>query len=244
MEIVHFENMFKAGRFQVPRGPEQPHFDFSQVPNFAMTDYTTRLIQQIVGCVENQENVLLIAGTGIGKTYTLDMVAKAMGSKLVVINFSGQTEISDMVGGFKPVNLSYLFKELYTNLVDLAHALLDMEVNSNKMFLENIVKCYQNNSYDQLIKYAKAFVVQCQKNEKAQSGDVQTIFNSTVYSLQNFQQLYSNKQQFFFKYYDGILLQAVKNGYYILFDEINLAPAEVLEYVESLLSNDYITVVD
>ena len=54
-----------------------------------MTDYTTRLIQQIVGCVENQENVLLIAGTGIGKTYTLDMVAKAMGSKLVVINFSG-----------------------------------------------------------------------------------------------------------------------------------------------------------
>lgn len=40
------------------------------------------------------------------------------------------------------------------------------------------------------------------------------------------------------------MLQAVKNGYYILFDEINLAPAEVLEYVESLLSNDYITVVD
>lgn len=29
-----------------------------------------------------------------------------------------------------------------------------------------------------------------------------------------------------------------------MFDEINLAPAEVLEYVESLLSNDYITVVD
>lgn len=66
-----------------------------------------------------------------------------------------------MVGGFKPVNLSYLFKELYTNLVELAHALLDMSVGSNKMFLENIVKCYQDNAYDQLIKYAKAFAVQC-----------------------------------------------------------------------------------
>ena len=45
VEIVHFENMFKAGRFQVHRGPEQLHFDFSQVQNFAMTNYTTRLIQ-------------------------------------------------------------------------------------------------------------------------------------------------------------------------------------------------------
>lgn len=243
-EIVHFENMFRAGRFQVHRGPEQPHFDFSQVQNFAMTDYTTRLIQQIVGCVENRENVLLIAGTGIGKTYTLDMVARAMGSRLVVINFSGQTEISDMVGGFKPVNLSYLFKELYTSLVELAHALLDMGVDSNKAFLEGLARCYQNSAYEQLIKYAKAFAVQCQKNEKAASGEVQRLFGSTVRALQNFQQLYANKQQFFFKYYDGVLLQAVKNGYYILFDEINLAPAEVLEYVESLLSNDYVTVVD
>ena len=111
--------------------------------------------------MENKENVLLIAGTGIGKTYTLDIVAKAVGNKLVVINFSSQTEISDMVGGFKPVNLSYLFKDLYTNLVDLVHALLDMEVSSNKAFLENIVKCYNDNLYEQLIKYAKAFVVQC-----------------------------------------------------------------------------------
>lgn len=39
-------------------------------------------------------------------------------------------------------------------------------------------------------------------------------------------------------------MNAIKNGQFILFDEINLAPNEVLEYLESVLSNEEITVVD
>jgi midasin (ATPase involved in ribosome maturation) len=32
------------------------------------------------------------------------MVAKAIGNDLLIINFSSQTEVSDLTGGYKPVN--------------------------------------------------------------------------------------------------------------------------------------------
>jgi midasin (ATPase involved in ribosome maturation) len=42
-----------------------------------------------VGNLENNENALLISSTGIGKTFTLEIIAKAVGNKLIVLNLSG-----------------------------------------------------------------------------------------------------------------------------------------------------------
>lgn len=54
----------------------------------ALTSYTSHLLQKIVASVVNNENLLLFSTTGVGKTFTLELAAKLLGNKLVVINLS------------------------------------------------------------------------------------------------------------------------------------------------------------
>jgi hypothetical protein len=50
------------------------------------------------------EPVLLVGETGTGKTTLLSRVAALSGATLVAFNLSQQTDSSDLLGGFKPVD--------------------------------------------------------------------------------------------------------------------------------------------
>ena len=51
------------------------------------------------------EPVLLVGETGTGKTTLLSRVAAMTRSRLVAFNMSQQTDSSDLLGGFKPVDV-------------------------------------------------------------------------------------------------------------------------------------------
>ena len=51
------------------------------------------------------EPALLVGETGTGKTTLLSRVAALTGHKLVAFNMSQQTDSSDLLGGFKPVDV-------------------------------------------------------------------------------------------------------------------------------------------
>ncbi|CAL6107242.1 Midasin [Hexamita inflata] len=243
-EVSLSNQQFISGRFKVPRTVKDS-FQFEDLKNFALTNYTTRIIQQVVGCVCNRENVLLISSTGIGKTYTLDVIARALGNKLLIINFSGQTEISDLTGGYKPVNLTQLLNELYTLIMQLVDESMDKTVEQNKQFIQMICKSFQEENVSQFSKMSSQLIKMLQKSKADCMTQVQqNIISKATNALNQLTQFQQAQANFFFKYSDGILLQAISNGQFILLDELNLAPNEVLEYLEQILSNDDITIVD
>ncbi|PYH44238.1 AAA family ATPase midasin [Aspergillus saccharolyticus JOP 1030-1] len=72
---------------------------------FASTRAALGLMEQVAAAVQMAEPVLLVGETGIGKTTVIQQLATLMRQKLTVVNLSQQSESTDLLGGFKPVNI-------------------------------------------------------------------------------------------------------------------------------------------
>lgn len=71
---------------------------------FAMHKPAVQLLNRIATAVSLSEPVLLTGETGTGKTSAVTHLAALLNRPLVSLNLSNQTESSDLVGGFKPVD--------------------------------------------------------------------------------------------------------------------------------------------
>ncbi len=56
---------------------------------------------------------MLVGETGTGKTTAVQEMAKLLGKSLHVFNMNQNTDSSDLLGGFKPVDLKFLLKPVY-----------------------------------------------------------------------------------------------------------------------------------
>lgn len=71
---------------------------------FAMHRPAVMLLSRIATAVSAGEPVLLTGETGTGKTSVITHLASLLRHPLISLNLSHQTEASDLVGGFKPVD--------------------------------------------------------------------------------------------------------------------------------------------
>merc|ERR1719419_926192 len=61
-----------------------------------------RLFTLISKCLEHEEPVLLVGGTGVGKTTISQVIAMLKGQRLRIINCHQHTETADFLGGLRP----------------------------------------------------------------------------------------------------------------------------------------------
>ncbi|POW01710.1 hypothetical protein PSTT_12279 [Puccinia striiformis] len=71
---------------------------------FALTKSTLVLLERLTVCMRSSEPTLLVGETGTGKTTVVSYMAKLIGKKLISLNLSNQSEASDLLGGFKPLD--------------------------------------------------------------------------------------------------------------------------------------------
>ena len=80
--------------------------------------------------------MLLCGETGVGKTTALQHLARLMGKTINVINLNHQTETSDLLGSFKPVDIKSQMKLVKDRFLALFCRYFDVE--ENKKFLEHV----------------------------------------------------------------------------------------------------------
>lgn len=90
----------------------------SQRP-FAMHRPALLITERISTCVSLAEPVLLVGETGTGKTTLVSHLAALLHRQLISLNLSHQTESSDLLGGFKPVDTRIPASELQRQFLDL-----------------------------------------------------------------------------------------------------------------------------
>lgn len=117
----------RIGRATIRRSGQVEDDDTTGV--FALTSQTLNLLESVAVCVQNNEPVLLVGGTGIGKTAAVQALARLSGKSLFVQNLSAQTDTSDLLGGFKPIQLRDVIEPLHDEFESLFSASFNVSVS-------------------------------------------------------------------------------------------------------------------
>jgi midasin len=102
-ELVSGPQAVKIGRVNLPVLALPPSSLTNSRP-FALTKPALLLLEKLAVCVHHSEPVLLVGETGTGKTSAVGKLAQLTGKKLVSLNLSNQTEVEELIGGWKPVD--------------------------------------------------------------------------------------------------------------------------------------------
>ncbi|KAI1757436.1 hypothetical protein F4782DRAFT_129646 [Xylaria castorea] len=255
---------FRIGRVMLAKHHHGNRIRKSKKP-FANTSHARRLLEQIAVAVKLREPILLVGETGIGKTTVVQQLADTLGHKLVAVNLSQQSEVGDLIGGFKPVNARSLAVPLKEEFEDL-FASTGISATKNQKYLEQIGKCTAKGQWNRVLKLwreaPKMFnkiVDELQAKSEAQNGDsserpavkrrkteskLQSLlglrprWESFSKNLDQFDiQVSGGSGNFAFAFVEGNIVKAARNGDWVLLDEINLASPDTLESIADLLAS-------
>lgn len=119
------ENLIYIGRSHIGK-KDRPIVD----TKFAQTGQSLRILERLCCCINNNEPILLVGETGCGKTTTIQYLAKSIGKEMIVTNLNEQTETSDLVGGYKPMEIRHLVIPIYVHFCNLFEQVFNKQVSS------------------------------------------------------------------------------------------------------------------
>ncbi|EEB08347.2 midasin [Schizosaccharomyces japonicus yFS275] len=221
----------------------------SNKSTFAFTSLALSLLEQLSAAVRSCEPLLLVGETGTGKTTTVQLLASLLGQKVTVINMSQQTEASDMLGGFKPVNLNTLGIPLHEEFLRLFETTFSSKKNTK--FITAASDAARRFKWKNCVKFWKEAIQLSRKILSPDNSDRISKRRRKNVSLLDLTEMWTKFEQkvisfmskfdsfgkgFMFSFIEGALVKAVRSGHWLLLDEINLASADTLESITQLLS--------
>jgi len=118
-----------VGRVSLPavvtKGPPQT----KSRRQFALHKPSLQLLARLATCVALNEPILLTGETGTGKTTTVSHLTSLLSRPLLSLNLSQQTESSDLLGSFKPVDARIPAAELQRRFQEMFAASFSREKN-------------------------------------------------------------------------------------------------------------------
>uniref|UniRef100_A0A1A9WWJ4 Midasin n=1 Tax=Glossina brevipalpis TaxID=37001 RepID=A0A1A9WWJ4_9MUSC len=208
---------------------------------FSFTRMASCMLERIAVCVQQVEPVLLVGETGVGKTSSVQFLAERTEHKLVVVNMNNQSDVSDLIGGFKPIDFSYVISPLRSEFEFLFRHTFN--VSKNESFLSKFSTCYNQGNFPVIVKLMLKIVSsvfeKAERNElRAQDKKLIPRWRCLKMKLQKLSNQLNKSINISFAFIPGSLVNCIKFGDWVLLDEINLASAETLECLSTILEPD------
>lgn len=224
---------------------------------YALTRPSLVALERISASVALAEPTLLVGETGTGKTTSVQHLANLVNKPLTALNLSTQTETSDLVGGFKPIDATAAARTLHARWQKLFTDTFSIGKAQNGAYLEAAAKALSARKWgrcaDLWASSARRAVDKLNKTKEPESapqdGDPRKrrkVVNKAARAAVLWQALLVDiadfdlhhvkmKSKLVFSFVEGPLVKALKNGEWILLDEINLATQETLEAIATIL---------
>ena len=225
---------------------------------FALTNQALRMCESVAMAVQMREPCLLVGETGTGKTTIVQELADSLGYNLVVVNLSRQSEAGDLLGGYKPLNPRILAQPIKEEFDEIFEDTFSSD--KNKRYLKSLSRAIASNEWNRVLtlwqealKMVEAIFSpvttatldedgqRSKKRRKLDTPKYQKLkvrWSKFAYQLGAFQkQLNAGSKGFVFSFNEGKIVKAVRNGDWILLDEINLASPDTLESLADLLAD-------
>lgn len=200
---------------------------------FSITNNSACLLERIAVSISHNEPILLVGETGVGKTTSVQYLAEKTFNKLVVINMNNQSDVSDLIGGYKPVDLCYILKPIRNEFESVFRNTFDQ--NKNEHFLNKFSICYNQGNYSVLVKLMLKVVESTLAKNKKGELPLLSEWRQLQNKLNKLSTQLSKSINTSFAFISGSLVNCIKNGSWVLLDEINLASAETLECLSTIL---------
>ncbi|KAD4889375.1 hypothetical protein E3N88_21448 [Mikania micrantha] len=214
------------------------------IKSFVETRASLHILERIAASVKYSEPVLLVGETGTGKTTMVQNLAARIGQKLTVLNLSQQSDVADLLGGFKPMNAQFLCLPLYKDFETLFISTFSSK--DNEKFLAILRKFVCEKNWNRLlIGLQKGVRKVVEIGRKTPDGKrKRPLKEELIKKWDNFslrldaaQSQISSSDGMVFSFVEGVFITALKKGEWILLDEINLAPPEVLQRLIGVLED-------
>ncbi|KAI8453986.1 hypothetical protein BY996DRAFT_4638411 [Phakopsora pachyrhizi] len=147
------ENYFSVGRAKLVSVSEKLSSPDNYSRPFALTKGTLILLERLAICISASEPILLVGETGTGKTSIVSYLAKLVGKSLISLNLSNQSDSSDLIGGYKPIDSS---DEAKTNSNSLIHEFISVfgeafNVSRNREFIRAMQKAVAKKKFNRFV---------------------------------------------------------------------------------------------
>ncbi|KER24406.1 hypothetical protein T265_07921 [Opisthorchis viverrini] len=211
------------------------------VSPFASTHLACTLLERLAVAVEHKEPVLLVGETGTGKTSAIQQLAHLCGRRLRVINLNQQSDSVDLLGGFKPVDTRSLVRPVRERFEALFCRTFRMDKNVG--YLEHINEYFNSGQWRDLITLMQHPTRLAVERPAGSANLLHEEWLGLLDQLNQLQRRFenavkTNQSAVGFAFIEGALVRAVQDGDWVLLDEINLAPAEMLDCLSGLLDSE------
>ena len=226
------------------RGEDKDGSSSSSSSSFVATSSSVRLLRSVACCVSAVEPCLLVGETGCGKTTVVQSLAGAVGRKLIVQNLSLQTDGGDLLGGYRPVEVGRLVREVYAEFRD--RFLRTFPGQEDGEFMKFARGCVRKGAYKKLGQcFKKAAKMGAEKEAEKLRGAKRPAapptedrrgWDSFAATARRFErQREASEKGLAFAFEEGVLVKAIREGSWVLLDEVNLASGETLQRLFGLL---------
>ncbi|KAK4479548.1 hypothetical protein RD792_015065 [Penstemon davidsonii] len=232
---------FQVGRVEF----KHAEMAVSETQPFVELRSSVHALERIACSVKFNEPVLLVGETGTGKTTLVQTLARKLGKKLTVLNLSQQSDVADLLGGFKPMDARFVCIPLYQEFMNLFTS--SFSSKENERFLVRLNKSLTDKNWNKLLSgflegvmMIKEIRESCPGNKRKRplSKELRKSWKSFLTKLERAYAQVGASNGMIFSFVEGAFITAMKNGEWILLDEINLAPPEILQRVIGVLEDE------
>ncbi|VFQ98584.1 unnamed protein product [Cuscuta campestris] len=211
---------------------------------FVQIHNSLHILEQIACSVKYNEPVLLVGETGTGKTTLVQSLATRLGKKLTVLNLSQQSDVADLLGGFKPIDARFICFPLYKEFVNLFTKTFSMK--DNEEFLKRLSSFVEDRNWKKLLVgfqngvdvIEKERVKTGAKRRRPLDAKIKEDWRNFSNKLKNARAQIRASSGIIFSFVEGAFVTALRNGDWILLDEVNLAPPEILQRIIGVLEEE------
>ncbi|CAE7789768.1 MDN1, partial [Symbiodinium necroappetens] len=210
---------------------------------FAYTSVHARILQALASAIRADEPALLVGDTGTGKTSVVQHIGRLLGQEVLVYNFNEQSESTELIGGFRPVDN---VMQLMSELVELFCSTFEKSFSrrKNARLLEKARGDFLGRRWASVLHSIGSVMSKAQQSlsdpvTQASKGVKGTHLAAEWERVQDLHRKAStvvaagSAPRFEFK--EGLLVQALRSGAWVVLDEINLAPSDLLQRVQGLI---------
>ncbi|KAL1551716.1 midasin-like isoform X1 [Salvia divinorum] len=240
--IQESKSEFRIGRCNLQHAEIAPNMNKKP---FVELRSSVHVLERIACSVKFNEPVLLVGETGTGKTTLVQTLATRLGQKLTVLNLSQQSDVADLLGGFKPVDAGLVCIPLYQEFVTLFTNTFPSK--DNDIYLSRMRKSVDEKNWKMLLSGFQKCISRIteirkpspgKKRKRPLSEEILKAWEIFSANLERAHAQVSASDGMVFSFVEGAFIKAMTNGEWVLLDEVNLAPPEILQRVTGVLENE------